>query len=171
VAGTFGLMGRTTAFGTATIGTGADVAASSEGIMSAAANVGTVYVDGAALSTTFFKSANLSTTNNARNLDAIGNLYPVDINLGSINATVALQAYFADTAQLVKFVNGTTFSLAYYFTDAAGNVVVVDIPYAKYSAGSDSGAALNADILVDLTATALRSPTLGYQVQVSFLPA
>ncbi len=171
VTGTFGMMGRAITYGAATVGTGAPSAVGTEGIMSGVANVSTLYIDGALLTGTFVKSSNLSVTANARNLDAIGNLYPVDINLGSVGAVISAQLYFADATYLNKFVNGTELSVAYTFTDAAGNVMVVDVPRAKLSAGSNTGAALNADVLNDITMTSLASTTLPYQIQISLLPA
>lgn len=170
VTGTFGFMGRAITYGAATIGTGAPSAVSTEGIMSAVANVSTLYLDGVALTGTYVKSANLSLTNNVRALDAIGNLYPVDNNMGSIGATLATQLYFADATYLNKFVNATVITVAYMFTDAAGNVLVVDLPRCKISTGSNSGSALNADVLQDITLTALANTDGTYQVQFSFLP-
>lgn len=170
VTGTFGLMGRAITYGAATIGTGAPSAASTESIMSAVANVSTLYLDGVLLSATYVKSANLSVSNNVRGLDAIGSLYPVDNNMGSISATLATQMYFNDATYLNKFVNATAISVAYMFTDAAGNVLVVDLPKTKISAGSNTGSALNSDVLQDITLTSLANTDGTYQIQFSFLP-
>ena len=123
IEGSFGFMGTTTTYDAATVGTGAEISASTNSLMTATANVGTIFVDGTAVSGTYFKNINLSTTNNARSLDAVSNLYPVAINLGTFNATFAVTAYFDSTTLLNKFINGTSFSLAYSFTDAAGNYV------------------------------------------------
>lgn len=169
--GSFGLMGRDTLINTATCGTGAEVVVTAHPIMSATANVGTIYENGTAITGTYFKNINLSTTNNARNLDAIGSLYPIDINNGSFGATVTMESFFSDTALLQKFLNGTATSLAYYFTDSEGNYVVIDLPYIKFTAGPLNGVNLNSDVMVGLTATALNSPTLNYMMQVSMLPA
>ncbi len=169
VNGNFGFMGLTTTYTTATAGTGAEVAASTNGIMSATANVGTIFIDGTAVSGTYFKNVNLSTTNNGRSLDAISNLYPVAVNLGSFNATFAVTAFFDSTTLLAKFINGTSFALAYSFYDAAGNYIVVDAPYCKFNAGTLSGKALNSDIMQDLSITALKDPTHGYMLQISEL--
>lgn len=169
--GGFGFMGRDTEWAGTTFGTGSDVAASTNGVMSSTANVATVYEAGVATTTTYFKSINLSTNNNSRNLDAIGNLYAIDINHGSFNATAAIQAFFADRSLLDKFLNGTATSFSWGFVDDAGNTIMIDMPYAKFSAGKTAGVALNSDVMVDLTATALLSPTLGYMLQISTIPA
>lgn len=169
VEGSFGFMGMTTTYSAATASSGTTVSASTSGIMSATANVGTIYIGGTAVSGTYFKNINLSTTNNARSLDAVSNLYPIAVNLGSFNATFAVTAFFDSTTLLTKFINGTSFSLAYSFFDAAGNYIVIDAPYCKFNAGTLSGKALNSDVMQDLSITALKDPTHGYMLQISEL--
>lgn len=171
VTANFAVMGRDTEWGATTFGTGSDIAANTNQIMSAAANVGNVFTDGAVDPNVFFKSITLDTTNNSRNLDAIGSLYPVEINHGQFGATIATQSYFYDRTLLDKYLNGTPVSLSWSFTDDAGNTFVIDAPYCKFSAGGQSGIALSSDVMIDLTATALKSPSLGYMLQVSRIPA
>lgn len=170
VEGSFGFMGRDSAYGTTTIGTGADVVPAATPIMSATANVGTIFIDGTALSTTFLKSINLSTTNNTRQLDAIGNLYPIDVNLGTLGVTAAVQAYFNDSVQINKFLNGTAFSLVWSFQDSATNHTVIELPYCKFNTGTVTAATLNSDVMQDLGVTALLSPTQNVMIRISFLP-
>jgi hypothetical protein len=169
--GTIGFMGRDSVFGTATVGTGAAIIPAATPIMSASANVGSIFVDGVALTGTPLKSINASFTNNTRQLDAVGNFYPVDINLGSFGATFAVQAYFSDSSLIAKFLAGTAVSLSYSFTDSLGNVIVIDAPNCKFNTGAISGRQLNSEVMQDLSLTALLSPTLGYQLQVSLLAA
>jgi hypothetical protein len=171
VEGTFGFMGRDSNWATATVGTGADITPAATPIMSATANCGTVFVDGTALATTYAKSINLSLNNNARALDAISNAYAVDVNLGSLSATVAVQLYFNGSTEVAKFLAGTAVALSWSFFDSVGNYIVVDVPYGKYNTATVSSATLNADTMQDLSLTALLSPTLGYMVQISILPA
>lgn len=169
--GSFGFIGRDTTWSGATVGTGTDIAQGTNPIMSSAANVGTIYIDGVAATGVYFKQINLDTTNNSRGLTAIGYLPVFDINHGSFGATLATQTFFQDRTLLEKYLNGTPVSLSYSFTDSAGATIVVDVPYGKFSAGSTSGQALNSDVMVDLTLTALNSPTLGYMLQISRIPA
>jgi len=171
VEGSFGFMGRDSAYTGTTIGTGADVTPAATPIMSATANIGTIYIDGTALTTTYLKSINLSTTANARQLDAIGNLYPIDVNLGSLGVTAAISAYFNDATQINRFLNGTSFSLVWSFQDSATNWIVVDLPYCKYNTGTVSASTLNADTMSDLSVTALLSPSENVMIRMAFLPA
>lgn len=169
--GTFGFSGRDTEWAGTTFATGADIAASTNSIMSSTANVGEVFIDGAPATSICFSSITLDTNNNTRSINCIGNLYPSDINLGSFNGTLATQCYFSDRTLLDKYLNGTAVSFSYSFTDDAGNTIVFDFPYMKFSDGGVRGISLNSDVMLDLTATALQSPTLGYMMQVSSIPA
>lgn len=171
VEGTFGFIGRDSNWTTTTVGTGADITPAATPIMSATSNAGSIFVDGVVLANTYAKSINLSLNNNARALDAISNAYPIDVNLGSLSATVAMQLFFNSSAEIAKFLAGTAISLSWSFFDSTGNYIVIDIPYAKYNTATVSAASLNSDTMQDLNLTALLSPTLNYMVQISLLPA
>jgi hypothetical protein len=171
VEGSFSFMGRATQFTTSTVGTGTANAATSNPIMSAVANVGAIYENDTLVSDVFFKSINLTTNNNARSLTAISNLYPVDINMGTFDAEFAVESYFSNKTLLEKYLNGTVTELSYSLTDDDGATIVVDAPQIKFSAGSLTGVTLNSDVMQSLTAKALYDATLGYTLQVSYLPA
>lgn len=151
----------------------AATASSTNPLLSAQANVASagIFEAGVALSTTFFKTLNLSTTNNKRNLDAIGNLYAIDTQNGTFGATLALSAYFNDPMLLAKFLNGDSTSIEYILSDSSNNYLIIDMPKVKFSAGTRSAATLNADVMQDLTATALMSTTYSpnYMLQISVL--
>ena len=168
VDGSFSFVGRETT--TVEIGTGYQ-AATANPIMSGVANVGTIYEGGSPLSGVFFKSINMTTNNNTRNLTAIGNLYPIDINMGSFNVEFAIEAYFSDTSLFSKYLNGTSTKLSYNLVDDDGNLLVIDAPKTKYSSGSLTGVSLNSDVMQSLTATGLYDPVQGYALQISYLPA
>lgn len=171
VDGTLSFQGQQTAIATATLGSGTATSVTSNPIMSAVANVGSIYENDTLVSGVFFKSINLTTNNNLRNLTAISNLYPIDINMGSFAAEFAVETYFSDTSLLAKYINGTPSALAYQFDDDNGNTIVIEAPNVKYSAGTLNGVALNSDVMVSLTATALNDPTNNYMLQISYLPA
>jgi hypothetical protein len=171
--GSFNFTGRATAVAAATVGTGGPTTATSNPIMSAVANVGSIYEGNTLVpsSSVAFKSINLTTNNNTRALTAIGNLYPIDINMGSFNAEFAIEAYFSDSSLLDKYLAGTATELSYNFTDDSGNTILIDAPQVKYSAGSLTGVTLNSDVMQSLTGTALYDATWGYALQISYLPA
>lgn len=171
VTGSFGFNGLNTAYGTTTVGTGADIAATSNEVFSPVSSIGTIYESGTALSGTCLRSINLTTTSNTRNSQCLGNLYPSAINIGTIGITGTIEAYFNSTALLTKFLNATETSLAYWFDDAAGNHFVVEMPKVKFSTGSVSGISKNSDAMVSLGFTALYDSVDGYAIQVCQIPA
>jgi len=171
IEGSFAFQGMTTTITTATVaGTAAATTATANPIMSAVANVGTIYENETPTSGVYFKSINLTTNNNLRNLSAIANLYPIGINMGSFGAEFAIESYFADSTLLAKYINGTATALTYILTDDSGNSFVIEAPNVKYSAGTLNGIALNSDVMVTLTGTALYDATNGYMLQISYLP-
>ena len=170
IEGAFDLMGLTFAVGAATVGSGSFTASSSNPIMSAVANVGTIWIDGAA-TTISFKKIDLSTSNNKRESDAIGSLFPVEIPDGTFTAKFSADAYFSSTALLTKFTAGTAASLSYSFTDSAGNVFVIDAPNVKLDTNALSGVQKNGDVMQAPAFHALKDATLGYALQISVLPA
>lgn len=173
ITGSFDFMGLETSYPTSGASDTSPTAAVSQSIMSATANVGNIFVDGtdASASGLYTKTLSLTINANARNLDAIGSLYPIDINLGTFGAELALNAYYNDSSLLEKQLSNTALHIAYSFNDAAGNTYVIDMPRAKLSSASSNGKSLDSDVMQDLTATALYDSTDGYMVQVSKLPA
>jgi hypothetical protein len=171
VNGSFGFNGTTTTYGAATVGTGAEIAATSNEVFSPTASIGTLFEAGTALTGTCVRSINLTTTNNTRNQQCLGSLYPSGINLGTIGITGTMECYFNNTALLTKFLNATATSLSYDFDDAAGNRFVVDLPNVKFSTGSVSGIGKNSDCMVSLGFTALYDTTDTFAIQISSLAA
>ncbi len=169
VTGSLTFMGGNSGNGTTTIGTGADTAATTNPIMNAVTNLGTVFIDGVAMSGVYFKSIGLKTNNQGRNLDAIGALFPIAINSGTLDAKFSVNAYFSDVAFLTKLRNSTAFSLSFSFQDSSGNYVVIDAPRCKVDAGTVDGKSANQDIMQTLSFSATRSTTLPYSLQFSEL--
>lgn len=171
VNGSIGFEGLTTTYGTTTVGTGAEVAATSNTVFNPTTSIGTIYVDGTALSGVCVKTVNLSTTNNTRDSQCLGSLYPSNIQLGTLGVTGTINAYFSSTTLLNKFINGTAISLEYGFQDSSYNTFWVELPNVKFNTGALSGLSKNSDIMVDLTFTALYSSASGYTIQISSLAA
>lgn len=171
VTGSFGFNGLNTAYGTTTVGTGTEIAATSNDVFSPVSSIGTIYEAGTALTGTCIRSINLTTTNNTRNSQCLGNLYPSTINLGTIGISGTIEAYFNSTALLTKFINATATSLSYSFDDAAGNVFVVDMPNCKFNTATLSGISKNSDVMQSISFTALYDSVDGYAIQISRLAA
>jgi hypothetical protein len=167
VSGAFAFQGMDAGTGTGTIGTGADLAATTNPLMNAVNNLGTVFIDGSPATGVYFKSINLTANNQPRTLDAIGNLFPICIGTGTLDAKFAVVAYFEDVSFFTKLRNSTGFSLSYSFLDSAGNRVVVDAPRVKVDTASLDGKAINSDVMQNLSFTVLRDTVSPYALQIS----
>lgn len=170
IEGSFDLMGLSHTVGAATVGNGSFTASSSNPLMSAVANVGTIWINGAATAISF-KKIGLSTSNNKRESDAIGSLFPVEIPDGTFTAKFSSDAYFSSSVLLAQFKAGTAGSLSYSFLDSAGNQIVIDAPNVKFDTLSLSGIQKNGDVMQAPAFHALKDATLGYALQISVLPA
>lgn len=170
VNGSFSFNGLTTAYAATTVGTGTEIAATSNEVFSPVNGVGYILEAGTALSNTV-RGLNLTTNNNLRPNQALGSSYPFNINLGSLQVTGTIEAYFTSYSLLTKALNSTETSLIWYFTDADGNVFVIDLPSVKYTAGTLSGINKNSDIMISLNFTAFYNSTSTYAIQISSLAA
>lgn len=168
VSGSFSFTGTTTAYAATTVGTGAEIAAVSNQSFDPTDSIGTVWIDGAA-SSACIRSLNLTTTNNNRNTQCLGSLYATNINMGTLGVTGTAELYFSDYTLLNKFINGTSISLSYSFSDVDGNYLVIDLPNVKFNTGTLSGISKNSDVMTSLSFTALYDTTAGYAIQVSSL--
>lgn len=170
VTGSFGFNGTTTTYATTTVGTGADLAAVSNQVFDPTDSFSTVYVDGVAFSGCI-RSIDLTTTNNTRNTQCLGSLYPTSITLGTLGVTGNMEIYFNNYTMIEKFLNGTSFSLSYGFSDSAGNYLVVDMPNVKLNTATLSSIGKNSDVMTSLSFTALYDSTDAYCFQMSSLAA
>lgn len=170
VNGSFSFNGTTTAYAASSVGTGANIAADTYDSYNPTDSIGTIYIDGTA-SAACVRSLNLTTTNNARDIQCLGALFPSSISLGTLGVTGTLEVYFSTYDLLEKFINGTSISLSYSFSDVDGNWTVIDMPNVKFNTGTLSGISKNSDVLTNLSFTALYDSTAGYAIQVSSLAA
>jgi len=170
VTGSFGFNGMSTTYATSTVGTGADLSAVSNDVFDPVDSMGDVVIDGTVFAGCV-RSIDLTTTNNTRNTQCLGSLYPTSITLGTLGVTGNIEIYFNNYTMIEKFLNGTSISLSYSFSDSAGNYLVVDMPNVKFNTGTLTGISKNSDVMTSLSFTALYDATAGYAIQFSSLAA
>jgi hypothetical protein len=171
VTGSFGFKGLTTTYGGTTAGTGTEITATTSEVFSPVSSIGTIFENGTAMTGTIVKSINLTTTNNTRNNQGLGSLYPSSVNMGTIGITGTVEVYFNSVTLINKFINATATSLSYDFDDSTGNRVVVDLPNVKFNTAPLSGISKNSDVMVSLGFTALYDTTDLFAIQISSLAA
>jgi hypothetical protein len=145
-------------------------AADTSEILTATANAGNVYYNGAALATAL-KSLTIEINNNLREKPAIGQLYSIGLGLGFCDVTGSFDAYFEDETELLAFVNHTNFTLSFQFTDSAGNVIVFTLFNAYLTKAEPAVSGGNQDVMVNCSYHAILDPVSGYTVGVDYLTA
>lgn len=166
VTGAVRFLGARGVLATATVAGGTTAASSNES-MTASVNVGTINEAGVSL-TTAIKSITLDLNNNARALMGVGSASAIGINLGSIQITGRVEAYFEDQALLTKVINHTSSSLDFRCTDAAGNVFVFTIAQVRFS-GHPQNPGIDQDVMLPLDFASEREPTNNFMIQVDAL--
>lgn len=168
IKGTFRFMGARGVLATATVA-GGTTSASSNTSMTASVNVGSISEAGVAL-TTAIKSITLDLNNNVRALMGVGSAAAIGINLGSVQATGRVEAYFEDQALLTKVINHTSSSLDFRCTDEAGNVMVWTISQLRFT-GHPNNPGIDQDVMLPLDFAGEREATNNFMVQVDMLAA
>ena len=165
--GSFGFLGKTETSATATAGDGAPTAAATGSVMNAIDNVTSVLDGQATFATTGFT---MSLDNNLRSRLQVGTLGPISIGTGKVAVSGTLQQYFTTKAIMDKYLNFTTSSLAIIFTDDAGDILIMDFPAVKYTAGARVAGGENTDIIADLSWTAFREATEDVTIRMVRIP-
>ena len=168
VTGTFRFMGKQGFTSTATV-SGSIVAASNNDSMNASVNVGNILENGASLSTAL-KSITLDYNNNPRALAGIGNKAAIGVNLGSIEITGRVEAYFENLTLLDKVRNHTVSGLSFRMTDPAGNVMIFNVGR-LYFTGNPTNPGINQDAMLPLDYSAEREQTDSFMLQIDALAA
>lgn len=167
VTGSFGFMGSRGVPQGSTI-SGSKTAASANSVCSATANVGTLQENGTSL-TTKIRALRFNLNANPRALPAVGNKYPIGINLGSFEITGTIDAYFEDLTLYNKFVNHNDSSLLVDIVSSEGNHTIITINNLKFTNAQPVGAGLNQDVMVAMDFTAKRNATDNAMLQVDLL--
>ena len=165
--GSFRLMGKEGITGTSTVA-GSSVSASGDDVMNATSNVGTITEGGAALSTAI-KSCRIGVNANLRALDAVGNRTAIGINLGRVDVTGMLEAYFEDLALYNKMISHTGSSFSFRVTDPAGKVMIVTIPKLFFTTGNPLAPGINQDVMLPLEFVGIRDLTTSCSIQIDLL--
>lgn len=168
ITGAFSFMGSEGIPSATTIGNASSTAKSSDQIINATTNIGTLLEGGSAIATGI-KSIDFTVNNNLRALDGIGSRGPLDINQGSMMIEGTMQAYFEDLTLLNKFYNHTSSSFSMRLTDAGGKVMIVTFPKMYYSDGNPPASGINTDVLLPLKFQAIYDATTACQIQIDVL--
>lgn len=168
ITGVVRFLGKSGNIATATV-SGSLTNPSANDSMTASTNVGAIYENGVALSTAL-KSITFDMNNNVRALAAIGSIPAIGINMGSIQITGRVEAYFEDQALLTKVYSHANSSLIFTMTDPQGNTFVFTIAQVKFT-GNPNDPAIDQDVMLPLDFSAEKHSTDNYMIQIDALAA
>jgi len=167
--GSFGLMGReikkllATKLGDTGSYTVLDTTATV--VTNATVNVGTISMNGTALSTAL-KTITVNGNNNLREQQAVGNKFPVGIGAGRIEFTGSVEAYFANDDMWDQFINHLTVSLGWSVEDTDGNHYEFTVPACVFTTDTENPAGGNQDIMETMDWSAKRDPVTECSFQI-----
>lgn len=143
----FSFMGKDEVTGAATTLPGALTASQTYEIHSGITGAGSMWINGAPLTSTSIKKVSTEVDAKLRYQGALDSLGAVGIGMGTIEVKGKLEVYFADGALYSLFTNGTYVPLTYFTRDPAGNGYVITIPRAKLSNGKVNAGGKDSDLM------------------------
>lgn len=156
ITATYTFMGLTGEADTTSLDASPD-AATTNGIMSAAVNVGRISQGGSTVvGPNFVRGMTFTINNNARNVEAIrsdGKVGPVDLNLGDCSVQVGLNTYFGSATAYADYLAGTPTNMASVVAKD-GQATVWAFPRLTRTDGNPNASGKNQDVMINFTAQA-----------------
>lgn len=138
-------------------------AATTADVMNAVSNVGQIMEGStlAAITGVFIQELSFSLNNNVRGISAIGTLGNVDLGVGSVEITGALNTYFENGDLYDKYLAGTESALSFkvedvHATNTYGNAYIFTFPRVKFQTDTVNVGGLNSDVMENMTWQAIR---------------
>lgn len=166
-------MGASAVSQTTRVAGATDVAAPTTDVFNTTSNLfGAIEGGSPLVGPDFAMSLTLSIANNLREQIALSHLSPVGIGNGEFNLTLSLNYYFGDNVIYQKLLSNTLSSFAFHMRDTTGEnpsqaQYMFDIPAMRYLTGAPTVPGKNQDVMMNMTAQAILSPTLGYTFAIS----
>lgn len=168
--GDFQFVGAFAESNAATVGTGANIAATGTDVLAAVDEIVALY-EGDTLAAFTATEVSISINGNARTRINLGENSASSFGLGSLEVTGTITAYFSTVAMFDKYLNGTESALAFVVKDEAGNHLVIDLPRIKFTDGQRLGGGENTDIMAELTFTAFRDAAEDISIRFATIAA
>lgn len=169
IKGTFSFMGER-AVRAGSTAAASTVSTNTTRMMTAGANVGSVFQNGAAVPAGV-KQLTFDVSNNLRAIEQIGSLYPYGMGYGFMDVTGQMEVYFENSTMIDQLINHTATELSFAMTDDNSNIYVVTFPSVLFTEGYPGAANGNDDVTIPLAWTAIRNATYDCQIQIDALPS
>lgn len=136
-------------------------------VVNATSNVGQVIVDGAPYAG-IIESITINVDNAPRSLQGVGLKYPGAINMGRQTITGQLAYYFSTAELFKKFLAHEYGSLAFGFSDLAGNAMTFDLPKVTFTSDDTApSGGIDTDIMATLEWQAVANDAQTHQIEIS----
>jgi hypothetical protein len=161
----FGVLGKAADY-TATTSTSSTSAAAVSKLMTASANVGSIELNGSAL-TTGIKSIKIQFINDLRKQEVVGSQAVGGIGYGGFQVKGSVEAYFEDLTLADQVVDHTNVSLGFILSDADGNSFEFLLPKLYWTKGAPKAGAQNQDVMIPLEFEGVRDETENSMVKIT----
>lgn len=169
VTGTAAFQGASTSVSSSPFGT-VYTDATSTPVVNATSNVGAITEAGVPL-VTALQAISLNLDNALRNQNAISSKFPTGIGYGRQTVSGSINAYFENAALYTKFLNHTSTSLSFAFSDSMGNQMRFTVPKIFFQSDAPAPSGIDQDVMENLEWTAVRDPVTGCQIQIDYIAA
>jgi len=112
-------------------------------------------------------SWNMTLSNNLRERPEIGTLGAASIGQGKVAISGTVEAYYANSTVMDKYLDDTTSEMVLVLEDGDGNAYVIDLPSIKYSNGRRVAGGENTDIIAAMDWTAYMDATEGITIRIA----
>lgn len=161
ITGSFDFMGKDSARGASTAGTGAATAATTSDIYTGISNVVSLIEGGSEVTGVVVKGIDFTVNNNTRSISGIGDIGAAEVGVGSCVVTGKIDMLFSNSTIYDKFLNNTASSIILWLNDddtsdgSKGNGYIVEFPNIKYSDASLNAGGLDSDVPISVNFQAL----------------
>lgn len=138
-------------------------------LMTASANVGTVFQNGSAI-LAGVRAITLEVNNNLRTSNQVGSPYAYAIGYGFQDVTGTIEVYFEDATMYDQLINHTATELSWRMTDAYGHDYQITLPSVLFTEGYPQAGGGNDDVILPLSFQAVRNAAYDCQIQVDAIP-
>jgi hypothetical protein len=166
ITGSFSLLGTAAELTETRVSGATDVAVTTSEIMNSSADVGRIAENGTVVAgPNYITGATIAIDNSLRPQTAVGSSAPVDFGAGKFRVTGTLNTFFGNKDLVTKLLDNSTTSFDIRVIKN-NQVLLFDLPRAKFTAGNPEVASADTDVFVDLGYQAYKHPTLGYTMQL-----
>lgn len=162
----FSFVGKSKTLTQTTNSSPAESSPSTNKIINAVSDIGSIAIDGVSLSGCLLQSYEVTVDNKVEGKTGVGVLGFCNAREKSLLVNGKISLYFEDETYADKYLNSESFSIQTVFVDADGNTYTLRIPNCKFNSLEDNVSGKDDDVILDGEYTASIG-TAGYTIQIT----